>query len=59
MDNLLIVLIVIVVGAYGIKDFYKRIKTQQECCCWCSVCTAESTLCKQPIISVNDVSPKV
>jgi len=55
MDNLLVILIVIVAGAYSIRSFYKRLKTQQGCCCGCSVCTIETTFCKQSEISVNDM----
>jgi hypothetical protein len=55
MYNLLVILIVIVAGAYSIRGFYKRLKTQQGCCCRCSVCTVATTLCKQSEISVNNV----
>ena len=55
MGNLLVILIVIMAGAYSIRGFYKRLKTQQGCCFGCSVCTVETTFCKQSEISVNDV----
>ena len=56
MDNLLVILIVIVAGAYSIRSFYKRMKTKQDCCYGCSVCTIETPLCKQSEISVNIVN---
>jgi len=54
MDNLLVILIVIVAGAYSIRGFYKRLKTQQGCYCGYSSCTVDTTFCKQSEISVND-----
>jgi len=54
MANLLVILIVIVAGAYSIRGFCKRLKTRQGCCCGCSGCTVETTFCKQSEISVND-----
>jgi len=54
MDNLLVILIVIVAGAYSIRGFYKRLKTKQACCYGCSVCTVEAPLCRQSESSVND-----
>jgi hypothetical protein len=55
MANLLVILIVIVACAYTIKSLYKRLKTQQGCHCGCSVCTVETTFCKQSEISANEV----
>jgi hypothetical protein len=55
MDNLLVILIVIVAGAYSIRGFYKRLKTKQDCCYVCLVCTVETPLRKKSEISGNDI----
>jgi predicted metal-binding protein len=47
MSNLLVVLIVIVAGAYSIRRFYKRLKALPGSCCGCSICTVEKPHCKQ------------
>ena len=46
MDNALVILVVILAFVYGIRVFYMRLKTQQICCCRCSICTLKASLGK-------------
>ena len=59
MANLLVILIVFTAGTYSIRWFYKRLKTQQGCCCECFECTVEKPSCKESEMSVNDMCHKV
>ena len=47
MENLLVIIIVALAGAYIVRTFYRRWKGEEDCGCGCSSCDIEAT-CDDP-----------